>query len=271
VSSRSSPHLVTGESIVRRLVIEGAREDGPKGLERTLVRLALREENELKRQGVVVEHDAFWEHNASEWAKQHPEVEDARETFHYTMLVAAYLTELREHSLSEWERYFLDGPGRLGELERSVVLDLLSHGVSMHPSDPVVVDLAQETRWKTLRLLHSFHPWSGSFEGWVEQTRRNIVRTYLGRVKRTVPSGLEVGDEEIDPFSGEEVLLDDAFLKWVRDRVIPSLEREPHLGEVVSKKRRGETLTETETKRWKRNRHRLIELCEKRGLTRESL
>lgn len=270
MSSPSSPHL-TGAEIVRRLVIEGAREDGPEDLERTLVRLALREENELKRQGVVVEDDPFWEHNAREWAQQHPEVEDARERFHYAMLVAGYLAELRENVLPEWERYFLDGPGRLGELESSVALDLLSHGVSMHASYPLVVDLAQETRWRTLRRLHSFHPWSGSFGGWAEQTRRNVVRTYLGREGRTVSSGLEVGDEEIDPSSGEDVLLDQAFWTWVRDRVIPSLQREPRLGEVVSKRRRGEAMSDEERVRWMRNVQRLVELCEEMGLTRGSL
>ena len=249
---------------------QGAREDGPEDLERTVVRLALREQRELERQGVVVEHDRFWEHNAQEWAIQHPDVEDARERFHHTMLVAGYLTDVREHALPEWKCYFLHGPGRMGRLEESIARDLLSHGVSMHSSHPVVGDLAQETRWKTLRLLHSFHPWSGSFRGWAETTRRNVVRTHLGREGRIVPSGLDVDDEEVDPSSGEDILLDEAFSKWVRDRVVPSLEREPRLGDLVAKRRSGERLTKGEMMRWKRNVHHLVELCKDKGLTKGS-
>ena len=74
--SLGSSHT-TGESIVRQLVRMGVREDGPEELERTLVRLALGEWKELERHGVVVEHDPFWEHNAREWAQQHPEIETA--------------------------------------------------------------------------------------------------------------------------------------------------------------------------------------------------
>jgi len=104
--------------------------------------------------------------------------------------------------------------------------------------------------------------------GWLRVVTREVVRRRLSRyLSSNVP--IEEVDEE-HRLGVEEGFEQDVVNGIVLSVLVPILRSEPRLGSLVEKRRRGETLTETERKRWKRNRHRLVDLCGGMGVTKGS-
>ncbi|HKU68463.1 MAG TPA: sigma-70 family RNA polymerase sigma factor [Candidatus Baltobacteraceae bacterium] len=83
---------------------------------------------------------------------------------------------------------------RSGERELfSILVDRYKRGIAnfisagvRSPSD--VADLSQETFLRAYAHLDTFNPALGKFSTWIYQIARNVVRTYLGKSQRRVPT-----------------------------------------------------------------------------------
>ncbi|HEY8298378.1 MAG TPA: sigma-70 family RNA polymerase sigma factor [Candidatus Baltobacteraceae bacterium] len=83
---------------------------------------------------------------------------------------------------------------RDGERELfSVLVDRYKRGIASFIGASVrnqadVADLSQETFLRAYAHLATFNPALGKFSTWIYQIARNVVRTYLGKAQRHVPT-----------------------------------------------------------------------------------
>lgn len=211
---------------------------------------SLREEERLRHRGVEVRHDDFFPKGSTK--------------VRYELIVAEFDVEARERAAPAWMRHLTD----LSRVERLVRSELLRRGIARHDHD-IVRDLSQDVRLRVHEKLHLFeHRRDATFENWLRVVTREVIRH---RLSRYLSSNVPI--EEVD--EKHHLGVEEGFEQDVVDRVVLSslvqlLRSEPRLGSLVEKRRRGVSLTETEKKRWKRNRHRLVKLCEGMGVTKGS-
>ncbi len=212
---------------------------------------SLGDEERLRDRGVGVRHDPFFPEGSTR--------------LRYELIAAEFGVEARERAAPAWKPH-LDDPSRI---ERLVQLELLRRrGIIVPSDDDLVRELAQDVRLRVHEKLHLFeHRREATFEGWLKTIARSVLDH---RLSRYLSSNVPLEEVEERLLGREEGFDQKVVDRLVLSALVPILRSEPRLGSLVEKRRRGEGLTETEKKRWKRNHHRLVDLCEEMGVTKGS-
>jgi DNA-directed RNA polymerase specialized sigma24 family protein len=279
-TSRSSPHL-TGEGIARELWLRGLRD-------RQHVNACVRRDHGLRRQGVLVEHDAFWDVSAEGHAERRPHDHDAELKFRYSMYQSMlraetherldppkigyhYLVHRRRYVLEtgRWERFVQD-PAKRRMVRARVRSMLVSRAVHEGRLQEMTEELTQEVWTRACSSLGSFDPRRSTLEGWMLGVASKTVLLALRRVQRKsfpLIANAEVMFNVSDRCGeglAERVLRKRSNEEFGR-HVLPLLRSRNE--RLVQKVLDEEPLRGSALRDWKGNLARMQKLCESRGWT----